>query len=94
MILVLFNTSAFGKVIGDVILQEGNSVVERKEGDEFDSKIDLDIFSYDTVDGRNRPSKFRDEVLKTLYSGPGMSYSHADPAAAGAHASTVSSAAT
>ena len=49
MILVLFNTSAFGKVIGDVILQEGNSVVERKEGDEFDSKIDLDIFSYDTV---------------------------------------------
>ena len=49
MILVLFNTSAFGEVIGDVILQEGNSVVERKEGDEFDSKIDLDIFSYDTV---------------------------------------------
>ena len=45
MILVLFNTSAFGKVIGDVILQEGNSVVERKEGDEFDSKIDFRIFN-------------------------------------------------
>ena len=49
MILVLFSTNTFGKVIGDVILQEGNSVVERKEGDKFDSKIDLDIFSYDTV---------------------------------------------
>ena len=47
--LLLFSTNAFGKVIGDVILQEGNSVVERKEGDEFNSKIDLDIFSYDTV---------------------------------------------
>ena len=49
MILVLFSTNTFGKVIGDVILQEGNSVVERKEGDKFNSKIDLDIFSYDTV---------------------------------------------
>ena len=47
--LLLFSTNAFGKVIGDVILQEGNSVVERKEGDEFNSEIDLDIFSYDTV---------------------------------------------
>ena len=47
--LLLFSTNAFGKVIGDVILQEGNSVVERKEGNEFNSEIDLDIFSYDTV---------------------------------------------
>ena len=30
-------------------MQEGESVVERKEGDEFSVKIDLDIFSYDTV---------------------------------------------
>ena len=42
MILVLFNTSAFGKVIGDVILQEGNSVVERKEGDELKVNISND----------------------------------------------------
>ena len=47
--LLLFSTNAFGKVIGDVILQEGESVVERKEGDEFSAEIDLDIFSYDTV---------------------------------------------
>ena len=47
--LLLFSTNAFSGVIGDVILQEGNSIVERKEGDEFESKKDLDIFSYDTV---------------------------------------------
>ena len=47
--LLLFSTNAFGKVIGDVILQEGNSVVERIEGDEFNSKIDLDFISFDTV---------------------------------------------
>jgi len=46
---MLLSTNAFGKVIGDVILQEGESVVERKEGDEFSAEIDLDIFSYDTV---------------------------------------------
>ena len=33
IILMLLSTNAFGKVIGDVILQEGESVVERKEGD-------------------------------------------------------------
>ena len=49
IILMLLSTNAFGKVIGDVILQEGESVVERKEGDEFSAEIDLDIFSYDTV---------------------------------------------
>ena len=47
--MLLFSTNTFGGVIGDVILQEGNSIVERKEGDEFESKKDLDIFSYDTV---------------------------------------------
>ena len=47
--MLLFSTNAFSASIGDVILQEGNSVVERKEGDEFESKKDLDIFSYDTV---------------------------------------------
>ena len=49
IMILLFSTNAFSASIGDVILQEGNSVVERKEGDEFESKKDLDIFSYDTV---------------------------------------------
>ena len=47
--ILLFSTNAFSASIGDVILQEGNGVVERKEVDEFESKKDLDIFSYDTV---------------------------------------------
>ena len=47
--MMLLSTNALGGVIGDVILQEGSGIIERKEGDEFDSKIDLDIFSYDTV---------------------------------------------
>ena len=49
IMILLFSNNTFGAAIGDVILQEGNSVVERKEGDEFESKKDLDIFSYDTV---------------------------------------------
>ena len=49
IMILLFSTNTFGASIGDVILQEGNGVVERKEGDEFESKKDLDIFSYDTV---------------------------------------------
>ena len=44
IMMLLFSTNAFSASIGDVILQEGNSVVERKEGDEFESKKDLDIF--------------------------------------------------
>ena len=35
--MLLFSTNAFSASIGDVILQEGNGVVERKEGDEFES---------------------------------------------------------
>ena len=42
-------TNAFSATIGDVILQEVTGVIERKDGDEFSSRIDLDIFSYDTV---------------------------------------------
>ena len=49
IMMMLLSTNALGGVIGDVILQEGESVIERKEGDAFDSEIDLDIFSYDTV---------------------------------------------
>ena len=47
--MMLLSTNALGGVIGDIILQEGSGVIERKEGDAFDSEIDLDIFSYDTV---------------------------------------------
>ena len=43
--ILLFSNNTFGAAIGDVILQEGNSIVERKEGDEFEGKKDLDIFS-------------------------------------------------
>ena len=35
--------------IGDVILQEGNSTIERDSGESYESVIDLDVFSYDTV---------------------------------------------
>ena len=38
VMLLLFSTNAFSGVIGDVILQEGNSIVEIIEGDEFESK--------------------------------------------------------
>lgn len=49
IMFLVFSTNALGGVIGDVILQEGIGSVERKDGDEFESKKDLDIFSYDTV---------------------------------------------
>jgi hypothetical protein len=49
IMMMLLSTNALGGVIGDIILQEGSGVIERKEGDAFDSEIDLDIFSYDTV---------------------------------------------
>ena len=47
--MLLVSTNVFSATIGDVILQEGTGVIERKDGDEFSSRIDLDIFSYDTV---------------------------------------------
>ena len=49
IMMLLFSTNVFSATIGDVILQEGSGIVERKDGGEFSSKIDLDIFSYDTV---------------------------------------------
>ena len=49
IMMFLFSTNVFSATIGDVILQEGSGIVERKDGGEFSSKIDLDIFSYDTV---------------------------------------------
>ena len=42
--------NAFGSVIGDVIMLEGNGVIDRKTtGESNKLAIDLDVFSYDTV---------------------------------------------
>ena len=42
--------NAFGNVIGDVIMLEGNGVIDRKTtGESNKLEIDLDVFSYDTV---------------------------------------------
>ena len=49
VMMLIVSTNVFSATIGDVILQEGTGVIERKDGDEFSSRIDLDIFSYDTV---------------------------------------------
>ena len=52
----------FSATIGDVILQEGTGVIERKDGDEFSSRIDLDIFSYDTNRSRQNCIEFVDDT--------------------------------
>ena len=49
IILWSLTFSSFASVIGDVILHEGNAIIERTDGEGVDSKIDLDIFSYDTI---------------------------------------------
>jgi len=48
LFVILFSTNVFAG-IGEVILQEGNSKVQRKAGGEVDSKKQLEILSYDTV---------------------------------------------
>ena len=48
LIMFLFSKSVYAG-IGEVILQEGNSKVQRKAGGEVDSKKQLEILSYDTV---------------------------------------------
>jgi hypothetical protein len=49
IILWFLTFSSFASVIGDVILHEGNAIIERTDGEDVDSEIDLDIFSYDTI---------------------------------------------
>ena len=49
LILWFLTCSSFASIIGDVILHEGNAVIERTDGEDVDSKVDLDIFSYDTI---------------------------------------------
>ena len=48
LIMFLFSKSVYAG-IGEVILQEGNTKVQRKAGGEVDSKKQLEILSYDTV---------------------------------------------
>ena len=43
-----FSSFAAG-IIGDVILHTGNAVIERNDGEDVDSEVDLDIYSYNTV---------------------------------------------
>ena len=43
-----FSSFASG-IIGDIILQTGNAVIERNDGEDVKAEDDLDIFSYNTV---------------------------------------------
>jgi len=49
VILWCLTFSSFASIIGDVILHEGNAVIERTDGEDVESELDLDIFSYDTI---------------------------------------------
>ena len=49
VILWFITFSSFASIIGDVILHEGNAVIERTDGEDVESEVDLDIFSYDTI---------------------------------------------
>ena len=49
VILWCLTFSSFASIIGDVIKHEGNAVVQRTDGEDVESELDLDIFSYDTI---------------------------------------------
>ncbi len=49
IILWCLTFSSFASVIGDIILHEGNAVIERTDGEDVKSEVDLDIFSYNVV---------------------------------------------
>ena len=49
IILWCLTFSSFASIIGDVILHEGNANIERTDGEDVESELDLDIFQYDTV---------------------------------------------
>ena len=49
-ILWFLTASSFAAgLIGDVILHQGNAVIERTDGEDVNSEVDLDIFSYNIV---------------------------------------------
>ena len=50
IILWCLTVSSFASgIIGDIILQTGNAVIERNDGEDVKVEDDLDIFSYNTV---------------------------------------------
>ena len=49
IILWCLTFSSFASIIGDVIKTEGNANIERTDGEDVESELDLDIFQYDTV---------------------------------------------
>ena len=50
IILWCLTVSSFASgIIGDIILQTGNAVIERNDGEDVKAEDDLDIFSYNTV---------------------------------------------
>ena len=46
---IFFTTRDLYASIGNVIIQEGDSLIERKIGEDVASEVDVDIFSYDTI---------------------------------------------
>ena len=60
---IFFTTRDLYASIGNVIIQEGESLIERKIGEDVASKVDLDIFSYDTI--RTAKSKTAIEFIDT-----------------------------
>ena len=49
VILWCLTFSSFASIIGDVIKHEGSAIVQRTDGEDVESELDLDIFSYDTI---------------------------------------------
>ena len=60
---IFFTTRDLYASIGSVIIQEGDSLIERKIGEDVASEVDLDIFSYDTI--RTAKSKTAIEFIDT-----------------------------
>ena len=60
---IFFTTKDLYASIGNVIIQEGESLIERKIGEDVASEVDLDIFSYDTI--RTAKSKTAIEFIDT-----------------------------
>ena len=60
---IFFTTRDLYASIGNVIIQEGDSLIERKIGEDVASEVDVDIFSYDTI--RTAKSKTAIEFIDT-----------------------------
>lgn len=60
---IFFTTRDLYASIGNVIIQEGESLIERKIGEDVASEVDLDIFSYDTI--RTAKSKTAIQFIDT-----------------------------